>query len=101
MSKIGLLPRLIIAITLGILIGAVSPEWIVKLLATFNSIFGSFLGFIIPLIIIGFVAPGIGALGKGAGKLLGLTTGIAYLSTIVAGVLAFFGGLFSLSLFFG
>ncbi|GGA48509.1 sodium:proton antiporter [Kroppenstedtia guangzhouensis] len=92
MSKIGLLPRLIIAITLGILIGAVSPEWIVKLLATFNSIFGSFLGFIIPLIIIGFVAPGIGALGKGAGKLLGLTTGIAYLSTIVAGVLAFLVG---------
>lgn len=94
MSKIGLLPRLILAIVLGIIIGAFSPEWIVKFLATFNSIFGSFLGFVIPLIIIGFVAPGIGDLGKGAGKLLGITTGIAYLSTIVAGVLAFLVGSF-------
>lgn len=94
MSKIGLLPRLIIAIALGILIGAISPDWIVKSLATFNAIFGSFLGFIIPLIIIGFVAPGIGDLGKGAGKLLGITTGIAYLSTIVAGLLAFLVGSF-------
>ena len=96
MKKIGLLPRLIIGLITGIIIGLISAsggiEWPVRLLATFNTIFGNFLGYIIPFIIIGFVAPGIADLGKGAGKLLGLTAGIAYLSTITAGTLAFFAG---------
>jgi Na+/H+-dicarboxylate symporter len=96
MKKIGLLPRLIIGLVTGIVIGLICAssgiEWPVRLLATFNGIFGNFLGYIIPFIIIGFVAPGIADLGKGAGKLLGLTTGIAYLSTITAGTLAFFVG---------
>ncbi|WP_110113882.1 dicarboxylate/amino acid:cation symporter [Bacillus sp. CGMCC 1.16541] len=89
MNKIGLLPRIVIAILLGIMIGSVGPEWFVKIFVTFNSIFGSFLGFAIPLIILAFIAPGIGEIGKGAGKFLGLTTGIAYLSTITAGLFAF------------
>lgn len=88
--KFGLLPKILIAIVLGIGIGSISPEWLVAGLATFSGLFGNFLGFAIPLIIIGFIAPGIGELGKGAGRLLGLTTGLAYLSTILAGVLAFF-----------
>lgn len=89
MKKLGLLPKLIIAIAAGILIGAFGPKWIVQILATFNGIFGNFLGFAIPLIIIGFVAPGIGELGTGAGKLLAITAGIAYASTIIAGSVAF------------
>lgn len=89
MKKLGLLPKLVVAIIAGILIGKVAPVSIVKLLATFNGIFGNFLGFAIPLIIIGFVAPGIGDLGKGAGKLLAKTAGIAYLSTVIAGSFAF------------
>ncbi|MED0735414.1 dicarboxylate/amino acid:cation symporter [Aneurinibacillus thermoaerophilus] len=89
MKRFGLLPRLIAAILLGIFIGMVSPQWVIKITATFNSIFGNFLGFVIPLIIIGFVAPGIGELGKGAGKLLAITAGIAYVSTIVAGLIAY------------
>lgn len=92
MKKIGLLPRLIIAIIIGILVGAFLPQWVVGILATFNSIFGSFLSFAIPLIIIGFVAPGIGDLGDGAGRLLGITAGIAYISQLIAGTLAYFAG---------
>lgn len=90
MKKIGLLPKLIIAIIIGILIGAYAPEWIVALAATFNGIFGNFLGFAIPLIIVGFVAPGIGDLGDGAGKLLAITAGIAYISTVLAGTASYF-----------
>jgi Na+/H+-dicarboxylate symporter len=90
MKKLGLLPRLILAIIVGILIGAVGPRWLVGILATFNGIFGNFLGFTIPLIIIGFVAPGIGDLGLGAGKLLAITTLIAYGSTVIAGLAAYF-----------
>lgn len=90
MKKLGLLPKLIIAILLGIGIGSIHNELIVAILATFNGIFGNFLGFAIPLIIIGFVAPGIGDLGNSAGKILAITTGIAYGSTLLAGSLAFF-----------
>lgn len=90
MKKLGLVPRLIIAIILGILIGKFTFEPVVRLLATFNAIFGSFLGFCIPLIILGFVVAGIADLGQGAGKLLGLTTAIAYISTLIAGFFAFF-----------
>ncbi|NLN15606.1 MAG: cation:dicarboxylase symporter family transporter, partial [Tissierellia bacterium] len=68
MKKMGLLPKLIIAIILGIAIGLVAPEIVIAILATFNSIFGNFLNFVIPLIIVGFVAPGISDLGERAGK---------------------------------
>ncbi|WP_050613765.1 dicarboxylate/amino acid:cation symporter [Bacillus testis] len=89
MKKFGLLPRILLAIACGIGIGLIAPQWLIRIFATFNSLFGSFLGFAIPLIIIGFIAPGIGSMGKGAGKMLGITTGLAYSSTIVAGLLAF------------
>lgn len=89
MKGFGLLARIIAAIVLGIAIGSISPEWLIRLFTTFNDLFGNFLGFVIPLIIIGFIAPGIGSMGRGAGKLLGLTGAIAYISTILAGTIAF------------
>lgn len=96
MKKIGLLPKLIIGILLGIMIGLVSNATeqyiVVRLLSTFSGIFGSFLTFIIPLIIIGFVAPGIADLGKDAGKMLGVTALFAYVSSVAAGFAAFFVG---------
>ena len=85
-KKLGLLPKLIIAIVLGLIVGTLARKFdfpiIIRIGATFNSIFGNFLGFCIPLIIIGFVAPGIADLGSGAGKTLALTAGVAYLSTV-------------------
>ena len=90
LRKIGLLPRLIIAIILGIIIGLVAPQWFVRIFVTFNNIFGNFLSFVIPLIILGFVAPGIAELGEGAGKLLGITAALAYISTVLAGSLSYF-----------
>ncbi|WP_028782505.1 dicarboxylate/amino acid:cation symporter [Thalassobacillus devorans] len=89
MKKVPLLARIIIAILLGILIGSFAPEWLVEVFATFTGLFGNFLSFVIPLIILGFIAPGIGSMGRGAGKMLGLTTGLAYSSTVSAGLLAF------------
>lgn len=89
MKRFGLLFRILIAIILGIAIGAIANDWFVRLFATFNDIFGTFLSFIIPLIILGFIAPGIGHMGKGAGKLLSVTALLAYISTVIAGLLAF------------
>lgn len=89
MRKMGLLPKLIIGIIAGIIIGWTGIEFLTRILITFSGIFGNFLGFIIPLLIIAFVAPGIAELGTKAGKLLGITAFFAYLSTILAGILAF------------
>lgn len=91
MKKIGLLPRLIIGIIAGILIGMTQIEILTRILVTFSGIFGQFLNYIIPLLIIGFIVPGIAELGDEAGRLLGITAGLAYLSTIIAGSLAFLG----------
>lgn len=89
MKKLGLVPKLIIAIILGIVIGNLFPASVVRIFVTFNSIFSNFLEFAIPFIIIGFVVSGIADLGQGAGRLLGITTAIAYGSTLVAGFLAY------------
>ena len=92
MKKFGLLPRIIIAIVMGILIGNVLPEAWVRIFVTFNSVFSQFLGFLIPLIIIGLVVPAIADIGRSAGRLLLLTVGLAYADTIVAGLLAYATG---------
>jgi len=92
MKKLGLLPRLILAILLGIAIGLWGPKVLVQILVTFNGLFGNFLNFVIPLIIMGFVIPGIADLGDSAGKSLGITAGIAYLSTVIFGTITYFVG---------
>ena len=92
MKKLGLLPKLVIGIILGILIGSTKSVFLTKLLVTFSGVFGNFLNYIVPFLIIAFVAPGIAELGSKAGKLLGITTILAYTSTIVAGSFAFFAG---------
>jgi Na+/H+-dicarboxylate symporter len=88
--KVSLLARVVIAIVLGILLGQFLPEGIARVFVTFNSLFGNFLSFSIPLIILGLVTPAIGDLGKGAGWLLAITTLIAYGSTIFSGFFTFF-----------
>ncbi len=86
---LGLLPRIIIAIILGIVFGLFLPKGAVRLFVTFNSIFSNFLQFMIPLIIIGLVTPAISNIGQGAGKLLLITVLIAYCDTVFAGLLSY------------
>ncbi|EMR00572.1 dicarboxylate/amino acid:cation symporter [Paeniglutamicibacter gangotriensis] len=90
LKSIPLLGWILVAIVLGILTGPVMPAWLGGVFLTYNSIFSGFLGFIVPLIILGLVMPAIAELGKGAGKWLGITALIAYGSTILAGLLAYF-----------
>ena len=85
-----LLIRILIAIALGIAAGFVLPEWAARLFATFNSIFSSFLNFVIPLLIVAFIAPAIADIGRRAGAMLGVTVAIAYAMTFGSGMLAYF-----------
>lgn len=90
--RLGLLPRIIIAIAAGIGVGYVAPEWIGRACATFDSLFGSLLGFLIPLIIIGFVTPAIADIGLRAGRMLAATALLAYGATLGAGFLSYATG---------
>ncbi|MEG1700952.1 MAG: dicarboxylate/amino acid:cation symporter [Alistipes sp.] len=90
--KFGLLPRVVLAIGLGIACGFFMPVWATRLALTFNAIFGQFLSFIIPLLILGLVAPGIADLGRNAGRLLAITATLAYLFTLFSGFGTYFTG---------
>ena len=83
--KFGLLPRVVLAIALGVACGFFLPGWATRIALTFNAIFGQFLGFAIPLLILGLVAPGIADLGRNAGRLLALTAALAYAFTLFSG----------------
>ena len=85
----GLLPKVLIAIALGVVCSFFFPDWLTRCFITVNSIFSNFLGLFIPIIILGLIAPGIFDLGRGAGKLLLITAGIAYLSTVLSGLFSY------------
>lgn len=98
-KKLSLLPRLLAGIVIGIVIGS-AGDWLgikdtpgftgfVRCVATFTSLFSTFLSFIIPLLILAFVAVGLAELGKKANKLFGATLLLAYVSTIIAGFSAY------------
>ena len=96
MKKLGLVPKLIIAIILGILIGQYAPLGLCELIVTLSGIFSNFLKFVIPLMILAYVAMGIADLSQGAGKLLLFTVILAYGSTLIGGTISY---LVSINLF--
>lgn len=89
--NLGLVPKLIIAIIIGIIIGQMDflPLFLLELPVTFSELFSRLLSFIIPLMIVGFIVKGIADLTQGAGKLLGVATLISYGSSLVGGIIAF------------
>ncbi len=87
--KVPLLARIVIAIVLGVLFGNVLNESLVRCFVTFNGIFSQFLSFMIPLIIVGLVTPAIADIGHGAGRLLLATVALAFVDTIIAGLLGY------------
>lgn len=105
--KIGLLTKILIAIALGIGAGiglqslnaSLEGSWIstaseaaARIFVTINGIFSQFLGFAIPLIIVGLVTTAIADIGNRAGKMLLYTVLIAYGSTILSGFISYFTG---------
>ena len=91
-TRIGLLPRIVIAIILGILAGNFFPDFLVRIFVTFNATFSQFLGFVIPFVILGLVTVAIADIGRSAGKMLLATTAMAYGATLAAGFLSYFTG---------
>lgn len=85
-----LLVRIIAAMLAGIAAAYIFPLWLTRIFETFNAIFSQLLGFVIPLIILGFVAPAIAEVGKKAGRMLFFTVVLAYCATLFAGFGSYF-----------
>lgn len=93
LGNFGLLIKLVLGIVIGVMLGAISAsaqsDVVVRILLTFNSLFGQFLKFVIPLLVLAFVTAGIAELGKNAGKLLVITVALAFCSTVLVGLATF------------
>ena len=87
--KLGIVGRLFVAMAIGVAVGSFAPGFVIRALNSFGGTFGQFIKFFVPFIIVGLVTPAIAETGKGAGKLLLATMGLAYLSTLFAGGFAF------------
>ncbi|WP_096435741.1 dicarboxylate/amino acid:cation symporter [Alteribacter populi] len=84
-----LIGKLVLGIIAGILIGLMNVDFITQLFVTIKELFGQFINFVIPFIILFFIAAGVSKLGGESGRMVGATVGTAYLSTFLAGVFAF------------
>ena len=84
-----LIIKLLCGILIGILMGMFAPDMIVRVMITAKFLVSQLIKFTIPLLILFYVTSGIANLPKNSGKLLGQTVGLAYLSTLGAGIFAF------------
>ena len=76
--------RLIVALAVGILLGRLFGEGVMKIVVSIQYILGQLITFCVPLIVIGFIAPSITRMGSNASRMLLVAVVIAYLSSICA-----------------
>lgn len=87
--KLGLFPKVVIAIVIGALLGLILPDVAVRILKTFNVLFAQLLKFVVPLLVLGLVTPSIANLGRGAGKMLLTVMLLAYCSTVCGALFSY------------
>lgn len=87
--KLGLFPKVVIAIVIGALLGLILPDVVVRILKTFNVLFAQLLKFVVPLLVLGLVTPSIANLGRGAGRMLLTVMLIAYCSTVCGALFSY------------
>ncbi|WP_037028594.1 dicarboxylate/amino acid:cation symporter [Psychromonas aquimarina] len=85
-----LILKLLCGILIGILTGMFAPDVLIQGLITIQYFVSQLIKFIIPLLILFYVTSGIASLPKNSGKLLGKTISLSYMSTLGAGIFAFF-----------
>ena len=87
--KLGLFPKVVIAIALGAVLGLFLPDVFIRIFKTFNVLFAQLLKFSVPLLVLGLVTPAIANLGRGAGKMLIFVIAISYISTVGGAMFSF------------
>jgi Na+/H+-dicarboxylate symporter len=89
---IGLIPKLLIGIIGGIILGLVVSPKVMAIITTIKEILGSFIFFTVPLVIFGFISPAIAGLKNNASKMLGTFLGMSYLSAVGASTFSAIAG---------
>lgn len=91
MKKLGLIPRLFIAIILGVIVGTFKfvPVIALEFIITAVSLFSTIMNFILPIMIVSFIIPGISQISKNTGKMLGLTVVLSFCSLVFAALVSF------------
>lgn len=84
--------KLLLGILVGIGIGLWVPESVMSVLVPVKNLLGQIISFVVPLIVIGFIAPSITRLGSNASRLLGVALLLAYISSILAAGLSIAAG---------
>lgn len=84
--------KLLIGILIGIALGQLLPVSAMGVIVSLKNILGQIINFIVPLIVIGFIAPSITKLGNNASKMLGVAIAIAYVSSVLAALLSMGAG---------
>ncbi|MCQ2154062.1 MAG: dicarboxylate/amino acid:cation symporter [Bacteroidales bacterium] len=87
--RIALIWKVLAACALGGLLGRVLPVPAIRVFTTFNYVFSQYIGFMVPLIIVGLVTPAICKMGAGAGRMLVFTIALAYTCSVVAGMFSY------------
>lgn len=87
--KIALIWKVLLACALGYVLGHVFPTPAIRVFATFNHLFSQYIGFMVPLIVVGLVTPAICKMGTGAGKMLIFTILLAYFSSVLSGLFSY------------
>ena len=83
---------IIIGIIVGIIVGNISNVTAIRIIDSIKRVIGSLIGYIVPLIILGFITPAIVSLKENAGKVLGVTLIICYASSVGAATMSFLAG---------
>ncbi|MDO4594035.1 MAG: cation:dicarboxylase symporter family transporter [Tissierellia bacterium] len=84
--------KLLLGIIIGIVIGLVSNETFMTIIVPIRNILSSFITYMVPLIILGFITPAIVSLKEDIGKVLGVTLLICYISSVGAAVFSMVSG---------
>ena len=84
--------KLLMGIIVGIIVGLIVPESVMVVLVPIKNILGQVINFIVPLIVIGFIAPSITKLGSNASRMLGVALVLAYVSSVLAALLSMGAG---------
>lgn len=80
--------KLLMSVILGLVLGMIVNEPLIEVVMIIKMISGQIIFFMVPLIILGFVAPSITRLKSNTSKMLGFTFVLAYLSSIFASFFA-------------
>lgn len=84
--------QLLAGVIAGILLGTVANEQAMYVVVSVKHILGQLIFFMVPLIILGFVAPSIARLKNNVGGMLGIALLLAYTSSVAGGLFATFVG---------